>query len=212
MQQLKSIDAALSHLPDTDAFTATRAPLIEQASEIKRKIINTKPLSARLEGCRSALERARKRQETANDAVAVALKAQDAANSEATRLEAELKELDAAVLSDQQHEEKSTCLERLKVELGQVVTEMRQSGNVAESDLKGAVEQMEVLFNGLVAVSQKAQTAATVATGPTVLEMLRRVVVPIQGAPTMAPLAPSMAAAGVCHEVFHDANAATGGA
>ena len=39
-----------THLPDTDAFTATRAPLIEQTSEIKRKIINTKPLSARLEG------------------------------------------------------------------------------------------------------------------------------------------------------------------
>ena len=41
VQQLKSIEAALTHLLDIDALTAARAPLIEQASEIKRKIINT---------------------------------------------------------------------------------------------------------------------------------------------------------------------------
>ena len=62
VQQLKSIEAALSRLPENEGFDAARTPLIEQASELKRKIINTKPLSARLEGCRTALDRARKRQ------------------------------------------------------------------------------------------------------------------------------------------------------
>ena len=213
VQQLKSIEAALTHLPDIDAFMAARAPLIEQASDIKRKIINTKPLGSRLEGCRSALDRARKRQETANDAVAVALKAQDAANSEATRLESELAELEAAVLSDQQQEAKSTCLERLKVELTQVVSEMQQSGNVAESDMQGAMGQMEVLFTGLVAVAQKAQAVASTPKGPTVLDMLQKAVNLNQGAPRTMPLAPDASigtAAGA--EVFHDARAASGGA
>ena len=189
VHQLKAIEAALSHLPEGDAFEAARAPLIAQASELKRKITNTKPLSARLEGCWSAFERARKRQEVTNDAVAVALKAQDAANLESKRLEAELAELEKAVAADQQQTAKTSCLERLQVELKLVVAEMQQSSNVAESDMKHAMTQMETLFSGLVKVSEKALAVGSTQ-NPSVLEMLQILAAPGVASLPPVPLAP----------------------
>ena len=117
------------------------------------------------------MERARKRREGAQDAVSVAQKTLQSASDEVERLENELKELEMAVAMDQQRAAKSSCLEKLKGDMEQVVQEMQQSGHVQATELQESMRLMDTLFRGLVSVSDRARASAAVQ-APSVLDML----------------------------------------
>ena len=56
--QIKVLEAALLQLPDTVAFERARKQLSDDVAEAKRKIIDLKPVGARMDACKEAIERA----------------------------------------------------------------------------------------------------------------------------------------------------------
>ena len=157
VSQLNQVEIALSHLPEEDAFVHVRAPLIQQMEELKRKISGCRSLPAQIEGARNALARARERQQTASHGLLIAQKAHEAATIDVSKHEAELRDLETTFASEQHRTSKSNSLQRLEEEMKQVVQDMISSSNVTESELYESMNQMDLLFRGLVSVSQRAR-------------------------------------------------------
>ena len=214
VQQLHKVEAALANLPDEAAYKSVREPLMHQAEELKRKITGSRPLGARIDGCRGALERARKRHDAASQGVAMATKILESASTEVTRLEAELKELEASVAAHQQMEQKNTCLDRLQADMKQVVQEMVNSHSVRQEDVADSMKHMETLFQGLVSISQQSKLAGHAPAPPSVLEMLcghtnNSTTIPVPGAPELDA---RVAQASAMQPGFCEASGAQGGA
>ena len=61
ISQLQAVESALSSLPESEAFRVSRTPLVQQQTELKKRIRELKPLGAQLDGCKAGIARARKR-------------------------------------------------------------------------------------------------------------------------------------------------------
>lgn len=156
--QIKAIESALEQLPDTEVFSASRATLIAQREDLKRKISNSKPLAARIEGCRGAMERAQRRRQAALEALQLAQATFKEADQHACAKESELKDMEAEYLaSAQKHlvveSQDETCLDALQNNMTRVLKEMESGGKVDQSLIAGAYTQMASLFQGLTTIS-----------------------------------------------------------
>ena len=171
--QLQQLQASLAALPDCQEFLAVRNQLLKQIEETKTKVSSSKPLGARLDGCRNALERARQRQATAEAALQAATLARDAAKSQVAKYESELAELETLVADEAQKKRSSSCLSRLQKEMHQIVKEMSSSAHVDGTEATVALQQMAALFQNLSGIAAKSQAAATVAAATTPCERAR---------------------------------------
>ena len=66
----------------------------EHKEDLRRHILRSRPLGARLDSCRAAVERARKRRDQAEQAATLAMRVKKEADSELEKYENELKELE----------------------------------------------------------------------------------------------------------------------
>ena len=165
-----------------------------QASDLRKQISSMKPLGARLDGCRAALERARNRQRNSHDLLAKANSAHNQACEETRRLESELAELEHQLRSEQQRSEEANSIAQLQAQMAVVVSEMANSQNVSQDEVNATRAAMDQLFAGLVAIqtvactrSQSAAPAPVAAQRPSVLQMLQRPQVPPQPPLTSQP-------------------------
>ncbi len=95
--QIKSIEAAMAHLPDEPAFSEQRASLLAKADALKQERSEAKPIGARIDGARARLERAQKRRAEAVRALELAQDVVKAADAEVDKIAAELEELESAL-------------------------------------------------------------------------------------------------------------------
>ena len=95
MQAPQTDSACAANQTNGEEFSGVRASLTHQRETVKQKIISSRPLSARLAGCRGAVERAQKRRQTAMAALELAQAAFKEADDFASKKEAELKSLEA---------------------------------------------------------------------------------------------------------------------
>ncbi len=95
--QVKSLEAALAHLPDEPIFEDQRKSLAAKAAALKQEISETKPVGRRIDGARTALERAQKRRAEATRALQLAQDVARAAAEEVDKIAAELDELESAL-------------------------------------------------------------------------------------------------------------------
>jgi hypothetical protein len=158
--QIKAIQAALEQLPDTGVFSAPRATLIAQREDLKKKITNSKPLAARIESCRGAMERAQRKRQAALEALQLAQATFNEADQNAFVKEGELKSMEAEYLATAQkhltvESQAETCLDALQNNMTRVLQEMESGGKVDQSLLSGAYTQMASLFQGLTAISDQ---------------------------------------------------------
>ena len=158
--QIKAIESALEQLPDTEVFSTSRATLIAQREDLKKKITNSKPLAARIESCRGAMERAQRRRQAALEALQLAQATFKEADQNACVKEGELKSMEAEYLATAQKHltveaQDETCLDALQNNMKRVLQEMESGGKVDQSLLSGAYTQMASLFQGLTAISDQ---------------------------------------------------------
>ena len=95
--QIRSVEAALAHLPDDPAFTEQRSSLMAKANALKHEISGARPIGARVDGARAALERAQKRRTEAVRNLDLAQGVVQAADLEVEKKAAEVKELESAL-------------------------------------------------------------------------------------------------------------------
>ena len=158
--QIKAVESALEQLPDTEVFSVARGTLMSQREELKKKIMNAKPLAARIEGCRGALERAQRRRQIALEALQLAQAAFKEADEAAILKETELTNMEAEYLSIAQQKltadpDKENCLGALQKNMTRVLQEMEAGGTVDQSLITGAYTQMSCLFQGLTTISDQ---------------------------------------------------------
>ena len=163
VEQINHIDDALARLPDTPAMQGARAPLLAEKEKYKKLIINSKPLGVRLEGCRGALARARKRQATAITELEQAQVQLAEATSNVTAKEQELQELEAQFAATAVESagpvNHGTCLDNLNQDMKRVLSEM-EMGGVDVQHVQACVSQMSSLFNSLTALAKEQQAKA----------------------------------------------------
>lgn len=164
--QLQQLETSLAALPDCQDFAPIRSQLTKRIEEAKSKICSAKPLVARLDGCRGALERGRQRLATADAAVQAATLARNTAAAQVAKFKSELAELEAMVAEDAKKKESSTCLSRLQKEMQQIVNEMTCSAHVEGVEAASAMQQMAALFQNLSSIALKSQAASLQATLP----------------------------------------------
>ena len=147
-----------------------------QQEQLKKAINETRSFGVRLDGCKGALARAQKRLVEATTNVQLAQQQQAAASADVIKLEAEVKEIEQAVLEQNAADQKKDCLESLQSQMKKVVEEMTASGVVDGAEVGEDVKQMELLFGGLNTIKQRASArqAASAHAQPSVLQLLQR--------------------------------------
>ena len=177
VEQIKLTDETLTSLPDTPTMAGARVSLLAEKDKYKKLIINSRPLGARLDGCKGAVARARKRQTAAIAELEQAQVRLAEANSSVTAKELELQELEsqcaaAAVETNTQMnpENHGTCLDNLNRDMSRVLNGM-ELGGVDFQHVQACVSQMSSLFSSLTTLA-KEQQAKVVPPERSVLMML----------------------------------------
>ena len=124
------------------------------------------PLGERIDGCRDALSRAKARLQAAATAVAAAQQTHDLAQQQTAQLEAELRELEASVVTTSRQAENSNCIERLQQDMQRVISEMGSSSNVAAEEVQGVLAQMTTLFHAVSTISARCRQEPQPDTSP----------------------------------------------
>ena len=161
--QIKSIESALAQLQDIEEFSDVRASLKIQMETAKQKIISSRPLSARLTGCRGAVERAQKRRQTAVAALELAQAAFKEADDSASKKETELKSLEAEAGPNKDGQ---TCLEVLENNMKLGLQEMDGGGRIEQGLIGAAHAQMASLFQGLTIIAKQCDQPQPTPTQP----------------------------------------------
>jgi hypothetical protein len=164
VRQLHQLESSLAALPDTPEFSLLRAQIGIQHAHAKAKIASSRPLGARLDGCRAALDRTRQTATAMAAAAAAAEGASIRAQAQVVSLESELAELEALVTSDEANEGSKTCITRLQSEMMRVVSEMAQSTHVDKPEVDAVMAAMTTLFQGVTDIAMRCQQAAALGT------------------------------------------------
>ena len=158
--QIGQLENSLAALPPGPEYQCIRDQISTQIAQTKAKICSTRPLGARLDGCRDALERAKHRLTSAESLAQAAIAAQTEAASQVTKLQSELAELENLVAEDTRKKEEGSSLDRLQTQMQAIVGEMSNSIHVDASEAQVAMQQMTQLFQQLSSIAVKSQKAA----------------------------------------------------
>ena len=142
--QIKKAEQALAALPDVPEFASERAALANKAKSLKREIITAKPMGARYDGTKDALNRAKARRAEAQAAVEVAQQLLQVASDEVVALETELQELEIGLACSS--EEPSTA--PIHEILSGMVEDLRSKPNAHPAHIAAAERHVALLFEG----------------------------------------------------------------
>jgi len=109
--QIKAFEAALTQLPEGPLLSATRDTLTAEITRTKKRITELRPVVARLDACREALQRASTRQAQLQETARLTHSALQASKTEVQRFTLQLSSLEAAVAKQ---EKSPNCLDQLK--------------------------------------------------------------------------------------------------
>ena len=165
-EAIKGVDAALLALPCTPDLEGVRSELTKQKEQLKKKIIQMRPLGSQLDTCKAAVERAAKRKAECCKALEAAQHATRVAETDLSANTAELAELEVAVASEGASQQPSS-LTILTSALSRVMSELKSSPVVPQNITENAEMQMTKLMNDLLLLSQQATSAAAMSSPPT---------------------------------------------
>ena len=188
LARVRYLEAALAALPaDDPLFAEEKVTLGQRLAEAKRAVHGVRPIGARIDGARAALERSRSRQAEAAQAVEAAQQLHQLAADEVVALEAELQELrqaerEASLTSDMMCTEPGPAqaaaqpVEQAHAALNQMIASLSTDSYVHPAHLEAATAHVQQLFDGFRVTLQHAEATRAAAAG-TPAPVARRAVV-----------------------------------
>ncbi|CAK0877917.1 unnamed protein product, partial [Prorocentrum cordatum] len=152
VKRLKRYEAALEIYKD-DTADPEHARLTQQISDVKAEISALKPLGAKLDGARQALQRASARREEADKALAAATLLRDTAEAE----EASAKEAVAALESQVSPLDNTDLMTSIQAQLHQLIGTLKSDPGVHATHIANAEKHVHDLFAGFQSVFQHAK-------------------------------------------------------
>ena len=154
--QIKSLEAALAHLPDNQLFADQRQSLITKIDSLKNEISETQPIGARIDSKRAALQRAQNRQAEATRAAELAQEVVKAADAEVNEIATELEALESALAKAPNVSSPSSFLGKAPMEsvdalqqhLGGVLEQLRADPRIDPGLMSLAETHSEQLLQG----------------------------------------------------------------
>jgi len=170
--RIKSIEAAIALLPSDPDFDWQRDALRGKVSDMKREISDAKPIGARIDGARAALQRSQERRAEAERALALAQAVVSAAEAETDKIAGELAELEAALAHSHQEAAEavpslsSSPVEALGVQLAQFLSALKADEHVDPTHFSQAEAHVNQLIAGFEATLSHAGLAREAAGKP----------------------------------------------
>ena len=148
-EDIKALQVALDALPAVDDNLELRTSIATKIAGKKSAITAFKPLGARIDGCRGALERALARKANAEKALGEAQAAILQADQEAVQLAQQLQQLESEVATHGEQREQTDSIEGMTAALSKVISEMKSSPLVAPEILQETEAHMTKLLQGI---------------------------------------------------------------
>ena len=146
------MQVALDALPAVDDNLELRTSIATKIAGKKSAITAFKPLGARIDGCRGALERALARKANAEKALGEAQAAILQADQEAVQLAQQLQQLESEVATHGEQREQTDSIEGMTAALSTVISEMKSSPLVAPEILQETEVHMTNLLQGIITI------------------------------------------------------------
>ena len=161
--QIKALEAAIALMPAEPEFEQQCEALRAKVTALRREIIDAKPIGARIDGTRAALQRAQDRKAEAVRTLVLAQDAVSAADAETDKLALELAELEAA-LAHAPPEAMDTAppvcsLDMLGSQLKQFISALKADEHIDPAHLSHAEAHVSQLIGGFEATLQHAGRA-----------------------------------------------------
>ena len=157
LQHIKALQTALDALPDDAKFCKEREILAARIKEHKKKLIDSKPIGARIDGCKAVLARAVARRQSALKGTELAQAALKQADDEVATYTTELAALEAEVArvnaASTPGANDGNSLESLAKALQKVLEEMGSSNRVPVHLINETQASMKVLFDGVTKIA-----------------------------------------------------------
>ena len=162
-EQIKALESAIALMPAEPEFEQQCEALRAKAAALRREIIDAKPIGARIDGTRAALQRAQDRKAEAVRTLVLAQDAVSAADAETGKLACELAELEAA-LAHAPPEAMDTAppvcsLDMLGSQLKQYISALKADIHIDPAHLTHAEAHVSQLIGGFEATLQHAGRA-----------------------------------------------------
>ena len=151
--KIKDLEACLRALPQSPLFAATRAHVEHEVATTKRHISELKPVGARLDSCKLALQRALSRRDQLKEAASLAGSSLAIADGEIKVISAELSALEAAMQADSATPAAPSCLDQLRTGMEAVIADMSTSPRVDSGVVTQVSSSMKQLFADLTLIS-----------------------------------------------------------
>ena len=173
--RIKQLEAALGALPeDIEDIAEERESIAARIASAKRELHGSKPIGARIDGARAALQRARQRQEDAAQALAAAQLLNGDATTEVADLEEQLHDLEMSLAdgSDMMDDEPAPPASKAYEILQQMIGHLKADACVPPGHVQAATDHVQKLFDGfrLTLAHADAARAATACAAPATAE------------------------------------------
>jgi len=150
--RVKSLEETLKLIPDSDDFIKAREDIQMRLDKARSELRNTKPLGARIDASRMALQRAQQRTAQAKEATELAIQVHAKAVAEEEEISAQLmaleKEWTAQVVEEASA---SDTIQSLKSSLTGVMKVLAKKPGMEQISITQAQTHMDSLLRGLVA-------------------------------------------------------------
>ena len=188
--RVKQLEAALSALPeDVEDLAAERESIAARLEGARRELRGSRPIGARIDGARAALQRSKKRQEDAAQALAAAQLLNGEAAAEVADLEEQLHDLEMslAVGTDMTDDETAQPASKAYEILQQMIEHLKEDSCVQPGHVQAATDHVQKLFDGFRLTKEHADAARAAAANAPAAAAERRH--SVKGPPMVRPVA-----------------------
>ena len=175
--RIKQLETALSALPeDVEDIAEERESIAARIASAKRELHGSRPIGARIDGARAALQRARQRQDDAAQALAAAQLLNGDAATEVADLEEQLHDLEMSLAdgSDMMDEEQVPPASKAYEILQQMIGHLKADACVLPGHVQAATDHVQKLFDGFRLTLAHADAARATAAGTAPVAAERR--------------------------------------
>ena len=167
-EEIKALQSALDLVPDVEENDVVRSTILAKIESKKAAIIASKPLGARIDGCRAALERAQSRKSQAEKSLTLAQAAVQQADAEVANLAQQLQHLEQEVAPQSEPAEQANSIESMAAAMSKIMADMKASPLVAPEVMLETETHMTNLLKGVRSiVAATVEAAAAVSQAPT---------------------------------------------